>query len=302
MDHQFHHEALPYPGRDAFVASCSAVVREGLERDERMLVLAQADKVDEVRDELGASAHDVTFVPTDEHGRNPSRIMTMLHSFTAGGDGRHAVGVNETVYSGRHPTAQQEAQFSDFVLNDPALRSWPLSVVCLFDTDTLDGEALTAMRRCHPVIRGEDANADYLPDLMTAMYAEPFAPPPLRHTRLEVGGPELTTLRAFVRAEAGDLGAAADRVDDLVLAANEVVTNSLRHGGGHADVQMWLAGDSIVCQVSDRGHIRDPLVGRLAPVPSATSGRGLWLTNHLCDLVQIRSSDVGTTVRMFVDR
>jgi hypothetical protein len=29
-------------------------------------------------------------------------------------------------------------------------------------------------------------------------------------------------------------------------------------------------------------------------------GRGLWLTNQLCDLVQIRSGDAGTVVRAHV--
>jgi anti-sigma regulatory factor (Ser/Thr protein kinase) len=38
----------------------------------------------------------------------------------------------------------------------------------------------------------------------------------------------------------------------------------------------------------------------LAPLshPFLTVGRGLWIANQLCDLVQIRSSAAGSVVRM----
>jgi hypothetical protein len=34
------------------------------------------------------------------------------------------------------------------------------------------------------------------------------------------------------------------------------------------------------------------------PTPRAESGRGVWITNQLCDLVQIRSGPSGTVVRV----
>jgi len=51
-------------------------------------------------------------------------------------------------------------------------------------------------------------------------------------------------------------------------------------------------------EVTDGGHIDDPLVGRRMPLPLASGGRGVYLVNQLCDLVQIRSSPKGTTVRI----
>ena len=41
-----------------------------------------------------------------------------------------------------------------------------------------------------------------------------------------------------------------------------------------------------------------PLAGRLRPPPTQEGGRGLWLANQLCDLVQIRSRPGRTTVRL----
>jgi hypothetical protein len=40
------------------------------------------------------------------------------------------------------------------------------------------------------------------------------------------------------------------------------------------------------------------MVGRQRPLPEQVCGRGLWIANQLCDLVQIRSGDLGTQVRL----
>jgi hypothetical protein len=40
------------------------------------------------------------------------------------------------------------------------------------------------------------------------------------------------------------------------------------------------------------------LVGRVRPGTDACSGRGVWLVNQLCDLVQIRSAPGGSVVRV----
>jgi hypothetical protein len=45
--------------------------------------------------------------------------------------------------------------------------------------------------------------------------------------------------------------------------------------------------------------ITDPLVGRGLLSDVTEDGRGIWMANQLCDLVQVRSSPSGTTVRLF---
>jgi anti-sigma regulatory factor (Ser/Thr protein kinase) len=63
-------------------------------------------------------------------------------------------------------------------------------------------------------------------------------------------------------------------------------------------LRLWQQGDAVVCEFTDRGHITDPLAGRRTPSLTSEGGRGLWLANQLCDLVQIRSGGHGTTVRL----
>ena len=84
----------------------------------------------------------------------------------------------------------------------------------------------------------------------------------------------------------------------LELAASELATNSVRHGGGTGTVAMWLDKGAAVLQFTDAGTLLDPLTGRLSPPLDSEGGRGLYLVNQLCDLVQVRSSDRGTTVRV----
>ncbi|MFC7614796.1 ATP-binding protein [Actinokineospora soli] len=110
---------------------------------------------------------------------------------------------------------------------------------------------------------------------------------------------DLPELRDLVTIRASAAGLERDRALDLTLAANEIVTNSICHGGERGTLRVWTDPESVVVEVSDSGHLDSALVGRLAPVPSVRGGRGIWLANQLCDLVQIRSCPKrGTMVRL----
>jgi len=98
------------------------------------------------------------------------------------------------------------------------------------------------------------------------------------------------------------VGLGEARAGDAVTAVNEVASNSLRHGGGSGVLRTWPTDDSLVFEVSDEGVIDAPLVGRVRPGYDAPGGRGLWMVNQLCELVQVRSSSTGTTVRMHLRR
>lgn len=104
-------------------------------------------------------------------------------------------------------------------------------------------------------------------------------------------------------------GAAAERArlgrtrrEELVLAVDELATNSVVHGGGRGELQMWPTTDGIVCEVRDSGHISDPLVGARAPRPGQLGGRGLWVAGQLCDHLEIASSPGRTVVRVHMRR
>jgi anti-sigma regulatory factor (Ser/Thr protein kinase) len=105
-------------------------------------------------------------------------------------------------------------------------------------------------------------------------------------------------VRDFVVERAHSAGFDGDRLANLVLAANELATNSLRHAGGAGVLRTWEEDGTFFCEVRDGGRIEDPLAGRDRPSDLIGGGRGLWMVNHLCDLAQVRSSAAGSVIRV----
>ena len=63
----------------------------------------------------------------------------------------------------------------------------------------------------------------------------------------------ITALRHAVASRAATAGLAGERLDDFVVAVNELLTNAVRHGGGQGRLALWRADDAVVCEVSDAG-------------------------------------------------
>jgi anti-sigma regulatory factor (Ser/Thr protein kinase) len=97
---------------------------------------------------------------------------------------------------------------------------------------------------------------------------------------------------------ANQAGMSPYRTDDLVLAINELATNAIQHAHGGGLLRVWRVPGAVICQVEDHGQIHDPLAGRRAPAVHADGGMGLWTVNQLSDLVEIRTSEDGTTIRV----
>jgi anti-sigma regulatory factor (Ser/Thr protein kinase) len=138
-------------------------------------------------------------------------------------------------------------------------------------------------------------------DRVAARFAEPLSDPPPDAEELTVTVRALRDARDLVRARAQDAGL-GERSDDFVLAVNEVLSNSLHHAHEDGVLRVWDDPDGLVCEVRDGGHISQPMVGREEPSVGQIGGHGIWLVNLVCDLVQVRSSADGSTVRMQMNR
>ncbi|BCB88252.1 ATP-binding protein [Phytohabitans suffuscus] len=107
----------------------------------------------------------------------------------------------------------------------------------------------------------------------------------------------LYALRASLAAHAGDLGAAPEQVERLLIVGGELATNAVRHGGGTGRLRLWRDGDLLRCQISDDGQgMPDPDAGTRQPRPTALGGRGLWIVRHLCADLVVETGPKGTTV------
>ena len=67
----------------------------------------------------------------------------------------------------------------------------------------------------------------------------------------------------------------ATRRNDLVLAANEIATNSVRHAGGWGLLRVWRDAGALVCEVTDHGSGLGALPAPHRPEPDQVDGYGL---------------------------
>jgi anti-sigma regulatory factor (Ser/Thr protein kinase) len=163
-------------------------------------------------------------------------------------------------------------------------------------------EVIAEAHRSHPSIVHDGARrpSESYPGLevLAAPFAQALPEPRGSVHELAFGKGDLAAVRQLVANRARVAGLTAERVDDGVLAVNEVVTNSVRHGGGCGTLRIWQEAGSLICEVRDGGRLEDPLAGRQPPAHDGIGGYGLWVANQVCDLVQLRSFADGCAVRV----
>jgi anti-sigma regulatory factor (Ser/Thr protein kinase) len=297
----YRHDALFYDGADEFHTSVLDFVEAGVAADSPVLVVASRDKIERLRPVVDSSL--VALADMADVGRNPARIIPAWRAFVDGYPSRAVRGVGEPITPDRPADELVECQHMESLLNHAFVDADDFWLRCPYDVGVLEPEVVEEARRSHPVIvhgDADDVSASYVeaddgPSLADAQLPEPTAV--AAAFTLRPG--RLAELRTFVARQATAAGLTSRRVDDLVLAANEIACNSLLYAGGGADVRIWR-DHTVVCEVRDAGVITDPLIGRVLPGAEEHDARGVWIANQVCDMVQVRSSVAGTTVRLHV--
>jgi anti-sigma regulatory factor (Ser/Thr protein kinase) len=305
---RFRHEAMLYSGMDEFLAGTLAFIREGIAASEPVLVVVGAPKIAELAARLGADAGHVQFMNMAEVGANPARIIPAWKEFVDAhaGDGRPLRGIGEPIYPERSAVELIECQRHEALLNLAFDDGPGWRLLCPYNTTALSPAVIEEAHKSHPFVAYDHtyAASDLYADVATtrAPFTAPLPEPPAVRATLAFNGMGLRPLRRLVSTEAARAGFTSRPIEDLVLAVEEVAANSIEHGGGSGTLRLWRDGDILVCEIRDRGHFDDPLADRRRPAPGQDGGRGLWLANQLCDLVQLRSFKTGTTVRLHMRR
>ena len=278
-------------------------MREGLARDEAILIALPEPHLALLRRELGADAERIHLTDMAQLGVNPARIIPAWRDFVAEheADGRPFRGIGEPIYADRSADELVECPRHEALLNlafdgGPAWR-----LLCPYDTAALPADVIDEARRSPPALweNGVEGRSSSYVDPERALHEreDELPAPPAHANRVDFTSKDLGDLRKLVRRCGESAGLTSQRNSDLALAATEVATNSILHGGGQGTLAVWRDNGSVFCQVRDSGRIDDPLVGRERPAPDKLRGRGMWLVNQLCDLVEVRSRDDGSTVR-----
>jgi anti-sigma regulatory factor (Ser/Thr protein kinase) len=303
-EQHFRHDALLYSGEEQFLAGVIPFIQAALEADDPIVVALDRAKIGLVRSELAGDAGPVHFADMHEVGANPARLIPAWRQFVEAhaAPGTRIWGIGEPVWAERSEAEIVECQLHESLLNVAFADAGPISMLCPYDTSGLGEDVIAEAHRSHAAVlqngsrRASDSFCEPAdsPGALGAPLPEPHGP-----VRVQAfGAGDLAEVRVLVGRRARAAGLSPSRADDLVLAVNEVASNSIRHAGGSGTLRIWSDGDALLCEVRDRGRLDDPLAGRRRPDFAEVGGQGLWITNQVCDLVQLRSSHGGSAVRI----
>lgn len=298
-DDSLRHIALFYRDQADRRAQILAVVRASMARGEPSLVALPGDEARVLSEQLDGDPGELLCSDIAETGRNPARLIPQLRAFIDKHVGQRVLWVEEVLWPGRSPAEMREAVRHEALTN---LAFWkaPVTIVCVYDATRLPPATIADARRTHPeyLAGGRPmAAASHTPAWeIPADCDRPLPPPPPSAESLDYHT-DLAPVRRLVERYARRTALGPERTGDLVLAASEVAANTLAHTSSGGTFQVWHDVDEIACQVHDQGWITDPLAGRVRRDPDGR-GHGLYLVNHVCDLVELRTGRAGTTIRM----
>lgn len=292
------HLALLYHGEREYLDGVMRFIEPALAAGEPVAAAVPPARGELLRKQV--SAEQIEILDMFELGRNPARIIPAVETMLAKHHGKRLHYIGEPIWPGRSAEEIREATKHEALIN----LAWPgarIRVLCPYDAAALDRATLADAEHTHPrlVCRGEERESTaYSGPAVPAGCDERLAAPPPGASALTFGVKDLLRIRSLVSERAARAGFSEERVTDLVTAVNELATNAIRHGRGGGTLHVWNRPGRMVCQVQDSGYISDPLAGRRVPTPDVAGGLGLWTVNQLCDLVEVRSSGAGTTVRV----
>jgi anti-sigma regulatory factor (Ser/Thr protein kinase) len=293
-----------YASDEEFLDGTSSFIRDGLDNDEPTLVVLAAAKNEALRSELHESADRVMFADMTEVGSNPARIIPAWNEFVRQhvSSGRAIRGIGEPISAERTADELVECQRHESLLNLAFDDTPGFFLLCPYDTETLDAKVIEEAKRSHPFVcsHGHEHESDTYRGLdeVAAPFGAPL-PEPISVPQSKIfQALTLGALRDFVTEHAAAAGFQGQPLDDLVIAVNEVATNSVVHGGGGGIARVWQDDGALVCEINDSGQLENPMAGRETPDSLQQGGHGLWMANQLCDLVQLRSYHGGSAVRL----
>jgi anti-sigma regulatory factor (Ser/Thr protein kinase) len=299
------HEGVLHEGPEHLAAQLREPLAGAVSDGERVVAVMDDPTREAVSAALGSAAEHVEFLDPVEVHRVPAFTVASRWGRLTRNAGRP--GARTTV------VAQHFADVAglgpdhwirlDAALN-VVLEGLPITMLCPCPRDP---ETLSIVRATHPTLRidGHRVPNDQVRDPIEIVAEYPPPPPPELGppaARLEFRLADLQALRRLVAAVAARAGLDQERAADVVLAVNEIATNSVEHGPGLGILRLWADGTGMVAEVHDTGRMTIPFPGMVAPPASGERGRGLWLASELTDVLQVWSDErSGTVTRLRMD-
>ncbi len=188
-----------------------------------------------------------------------------------------------------------------------ALSGLPITLVCLCDAGRISEQAERCLYWNHPeLVLGPEVSANPRYRSPAEVLADTPAPPapalgePSREQPFANGTTALRGIRAWTRRHGLEAGLDLARIDGLVLAVCELVSNSIEHGAGYGTLSWWIRPGRVVAQVHDPGRMGTTTPGLRRPDARSVRGRGVWIARQLSDVLHLWTTAEGTFARLEV--
>src|SRR5262245_27527479 len=148
VESSFRHEALFYSGEEGFLRGTLPFVTEGLQADGPVLVALGEQRAELLKHALGEDLERVRFISAQVL-ENPARAISAWCELLAaeGQEGRRIRGICETAWLGRSAAELDECRRHEELLGDAFADGSALHLLCPYDLDALDAQAIAAARR-----------------------------------------------------------------------------------------------------------------------------------------------------------
>jgi len=298
----FRHEAFLWHDIAEFTEAMVTFVEQGLAAGEPVMAALVPEHLDWLRNGLGSRATQVHLVDMRAVGRNPARLNSTWQGFLDeyAAAGQPARGIAEPIWVGRRRDEITECQLHEALLNVAIEADTPFWLLCPYDSKRLHPSVVSEAHRSHHAIldahtyRGSTRYGGRA--YVDSLYRAELPRLSRAHAECIFTADTVDDMFAFVLRDACAADMWSDRALDLAVAARRLAADSLHRGADGGVVRVWDTPRSLICEVSDATFVDDVLAGRR--VTSNDDDHGLWSANQLCDLVQVRSTAAGTTVRL----
>lgn len=300
------HRAVPYRDPEHHAEVLAPPICDALERDQRALVVVEPQCRSELERSLGPDAGVEFRSPERVHTAPPFTVAgrwsrAVRDALAEGADGVCTVGQSVQL-PGTDPSYWTRL---DLALTH-ALGGLPVTLLCSF-TDVDDAREVNGWLHDELLVEGAPVPSGSRRDDRELLAENPQSPPaelgePLLQLPVDLAG--LGSMRRLVEREARLSGLGPHRVEDLVLAVNELVTNGIEHGSGTPLLRAWRTPQGLVTEMADPDACRLAFPGLAAPSVVGARGRGLWLASELTDVLQVWTAEddpgqvQGTVVRV----
>lgn len=297
----FRHSALVYESQDEYVALSVPFLREGIEAGEGAIVANTKRGLAVMREALGADAAHMTFFDVSAAYTRPARTLASYNKVYAEQLARTpSLRAVADVQFGFDPAESDLWMGYEAVFNH-CFSHLPVWVWCTYNGERLSDSVRDAVWRTHPEVIADEAwlSSDQYEDpegLLRRITPEPV---PLQGLRSIGFGRDVEELRERLARELCTEGVPEGKTLDMLLAATEIATNAIDHGGGIEDVRVGRAEGRFVCEIVDPGEgFDDPTAGYLAPREGV--GRGLWVARQLSWDIEFLQSPGEFTARIWL--